>query len=128
MPGPRITRQSLDASLQTSTHRPISSASAKDRGQFTDIHDIGGTDPKDYDVLITDIQRETLEKKIAEELGIPYLSKATESDAKKVIEVGDSFYMRKQICIRRAQIELEHVQKGARRDRNKKVKAGVSGT
>ena len=58
----------------------------KDRDQFTDILDIGGTDPKDYSVLIKDIKRGALE--IAEELGIPYLSKATEPDAKKV---GDGY-------------------------------------
>jgi len=45
-----------------------------------------------YDVLIPDIQHETLENNIAEELGIPYLSKATESDCQKsVIEVGDGY-------------------------------------
>jgi len=60
---------------------------AKDHGQSIDIHDISETDPKDYDVLITDIQRETSEGKIAEELGIPYLSKAK----KKAIELGDGY-------------------------------------
>lgn len=27
---------------------------ARDRGEFIDIHDIGGPDPRDYDVLIKD--------------------------------------------------------------------------
>lgn len=58
---------------------------AKNRGEFVDIHDIG-RDPNDY-VLITDIKHETLETTTAEELGIPYLSKATESQAKKVVQV-----------------------------------------
>ncbi|KAH0609461.1 uncharacterized protein H6S33_012947 [Morchella sextelata] len=59
---------------------------AKERGEFIDIHDIG-RDPSDYDVLITDIKHETLETTIAEELGIPYLSKATDAQAEEVVEV-----------------------------------------
>lgn len=41
--------------------------------------------------MITDISHQTLETTIAEELGIPYLSKATESDAKEVVEVGEGY-------------------------------------
>ncbi|RPB15818.1 hypothetical protein P167DRAFT_602907 [Morchella conica CCBAS932] len=63
---------------------------AKDRGEFVDIHDIG-RDPSDYDVLITDVKHETLETTIAEELGIPYLSKATDADAKKAVQVGHGY-------------------------------------
>jgi hypothetical protein len=63
---------------------------AKERGEFIDIHDIG-RDPSDYDVLITDIKHETLETTIAEELGIPYLSKATEAQAEEVVEVGNGY-------------------------------------
>lgn len=63
---------------------------AKDRGEFVDIHE-GGIGPADYDVLITDISHQTLETTIAEELGIPYLSKATESDAKEVVEMGEGY-------------------------------------
>jgi len=63
---------------------------AKQRGEFIDIHDIG-RDPNDYDVLITDVKHETLETTIAEELGIPYLSRATESQAKKVVQVGNGY-------------------------------------
>ncbi|RPB15020.1 hypothetical protein P167DRAFT_571885 [Morchella conica CCBAS932] len=63
---------------------------AKNRGEFVDIHDIG-RDPNDYDFLITDIKHETLETTIAEELGIPYLPKATESQAKEVFQVGDGY-------------------------------------
>ena len=51
---------------------------AKNRGEFVDIHDIS-RNAKDYDVLISDIKHETLEKIISEELGIRYLSEATES-------------------------------------------------
>ena len=38
---------------------------ARDRGEFVDIHDIGGPDPKDFDVLITDIDDEKLRSEIA---------------------------------------------------------------
>jgi hypothetical protein len=61
---------------------------AIDRGEFIDIHDVGGVDPKDYDVLITDIDSEKLRSKIAEFIGIQYLAKATEADANNVVEVG----------------------------------------
>jgi len=63
---------------------------ANDRGEFVDIHD-GGIVPADYDVLITDISHQTLETIIAEELGIPYLSKATGSDAHGVVKVGQGY-------------------------------------
>ena len=59
---------------------------AIERGQFIDIHDIGGVDPKDYDVLITDISDNKLRTEIAELLGVPYLQKATEDEANKKIE------------------------------------------
>ena len=39
------------------------------RGAFVDIHDVG-IDPKDYDVLISDVKHETLETRVAKELGI----------------------------------------------------------
>ena len=61
---------------------------ARDRGEFIDIHDVGGVDPKDYDVLITDIDSKKLRSEIAEVIGIPYLAKASEADANKVVEIG----------------------------------------
>lgn len=61
---------------------------ARDRGEFIDIHDVGGVDPKDYDVLITDIDSNKLRSEIAEVIGILYLAKASEADANKVIEIG----------------------------------------
>jgi len=64
---------------------------AKERGEYVDIHGIGGTDPADYDVLITHIKHETLETTISEELGISYLSKVTEAEAKKVVRVGNGY-------------------------------------
>lgn len=41
-------------------------------------------------MLITDIKQETLETTTAEEMGIPYLSKATEAEAEvsEVVKVG----------------------------------------
>ena len=48
-----------------------------------------GIVPKDYDVLISDVKHETLKTKIAEELGISYLSKATVSQAGEVAQVSN---------------------------------------
>jgi len=56
------------------------------RGEFVDIHDIGPEDPKDYDVLITDIDYSTLDKEISEIVGIPYLKEATNEEADKVAD------------------------------------------
>src|SRR5436853_7454752 len=50
---------------------------ATERGEFVDIHDIGGMSPKDYDVLITDIENNTLQGEISKLAGVPYLKKAT---------------------------------------------------
>jgi hypothetical protein len=61
---------------------------AKERNEFIDIHDIGPVDPKDYDVLLTDITDNMLRIDIAEIVGIPYLDKATEGDANKLVEIG----------------------------------------
>ena len=60
---------------------------AKGRREFFDIHE-GGMDPASYDVLIPDISHETLRTTNAEELGVSYLSKAADSDANEVVEVG----------------------------------------
>lgn len=64
---------------------------ARDRGEFVDIHDIGGIDPKDFDVLITDINDEKLRSEIAEVVGIQYLAKATEADANTMVEIGRGY-------------------------------------
>jgi len=53
------------------------------RGIFVDIHDIGPVDPKDYDVLITDIKDHTLHNEISDLVGIPYLKEATKEEADK---------------------------------------------
>jgi len=60
---------------------------AIERGEFIDIHDIAGVDPKDYDVLITDMNENKLRTEIAELLGVPYLQKATKDEANKKIEI-----------------------------------------
>ncbi|KAF8543539.1 hypothetical protein BDD12DRAFT_801897 [Trichophaea hybrida] len=57
-------------------------------GEYTEIlHDITpeiGFYPSQYDVMLTDISHETLKQRISDELGIVYLSKATD-DAKKPV-------------------------------------------
>ena len=57
---------------------------AIERGQFVDIHDIGGVDPKDYDVLLTDMDNDTLHSGVSKRVGIPYLEEATKDEADKV--------------------------------------------
>lgn len=63
---------------------------AKERGEYVDIHDIGGTDPEDFDVLISDVD-EKLRGEVAETVGIPYHAEATKEDANKVVEIGDCY-------------------------------------
>jgi hypothetical protein len=57
---------------------------AIERGQFVDIHDICGVDPKDYDALITDVNNDTLHSEISKFVGIPFLEEATKDEADKV--------------------------------------------
>ena len=70
----------------SSSPSPISFFATKDaneaieRGEFVDIHDIGGIDPKDYDVLLTDIDHNTLDTEISRLAGIKYLTEATKED------------------------------------------------
>ena len=66
---------------------------ALQRSQFTDIHDITPEEafhPNQYDVLLTDISHQTLEHTISDELGIVYLSEATD-DAQKPVRVCDGY-------------------------------------
>ncbi|RPB15021.1 hypothetical protein P167DRAFT_571886 [Morchella conica CCBAS932] len=58
---------------------------AKDRGEYVDIHDIDGVDPKDFDVLIPDIEHGKLQHEIAEIVGIAYHLEASKEDANKII-------------------------------------------
>jgi hypothetical protein len=55
-----------------------------ERGEFVDIHDIGGVDPKDYDVLFTDMNRDILHSEISKLVDIPYLKEATNPEANEV--------------------------------------------
>lgn len=64
---------------------------AKERGEYVDIHDIGGPYPEDYNVLISDIKHQRLETTIARELGIPYLSRVREAEAKVKVKVGNGY-------------------------------------
>jgi len=61
---------------------------AKERGEFIDIHDIGGVDPKDYDVLITDVNDNKLRTEVSELVGIPYLKEATKDEANEKVKIG----------------------------------------
>jgi hypothetical protein len=57
---------------------------AIERGQFVDIHDIGGVDPKDYDALLSDMDNSTLHSQVSKRVGIPYLEEATKGEADKI--------------------------------------------
>ena len=65
---------------------------AIERGQFVDVHDISGVDPKDYDVLISEVDHGTLHSEISKLVDIPYLSEATKDEAGKVVEEIRGFY------------------------------------
>jgi hypothetical protein len=65
---------------------------AVERGEFVDIHDIGRTDPKDYDVLITDMSERILRDSISKLVGIPYLKKATRDEARQNLETSTGFF------------------------------------
>lgn len=41
--------------------------------------------------MIIDVQHETLETTISEDLGIPYLSKATQAEAREVVQVAHGY-------------------------------------
>ena len=65
---------------------------AKDRGEFSDIHDVHpeySPDPNEYDVVLSDVTHEKLKSSIAEELGITYLSKAV--DVEGPVRVGTGY-------------------------------------
>jgi hypothetical protein len=65
------------------------------RGEYVDVHDISGVDPKDYDVLITEIDHSTLHSEISKLVDIPYLKEATKDEADKVAkEIRGFFYGR----------------------------------
>jgi hypothetical protein len=63
-----------------------------ERGEFVDVHDISGMNPKDYDVLITEVDNDTLHSEISKLVDIPYLTKATKDEADKVAKEVRGFY------------------------------------
>lgn len=63
---------------------------AIEHGEF-DIHDIGTTDPRDFDVLFTDVTDSTLRSEVAEVVGMPYLQRANEAEANEVVITGQGF-------------------------------------
>jgi hypothetical protein len=66
---------------------------AIERGQFVDIHDITGVNPKDYDVLFSDVGEDTLHTNISKLVGIPYLKEATKEEVDKVVdEINGTLY------------------------------------
>jgi hypothetical protein len=66
---------------------------AIERGQFVDIHDLVGVQPKDYDVVLSDMDKDTLHTDISKVVGIPYLKEATKDDADKVArEINGALY------------------------------------
>ncbi|KAG0131918.1 hypothetical protein HOY82DRAFT_669667 [Tuber indicum] len=73
---------------QLSKTRPL--AEAKRSDQFVDIHVIGGFNPKDFDVLISDIGASQLKHEVADTAGIPYHSPAAEQEANTAVQVGNS--------------------------------------
>ena len=54
------------------------------RGEYVDVHDVGGLNPKDYDVLLTDVNYDILRGEISVLGGILYLQKATGTEAETV--------------------------------------------
>lgn len=67
------------------------SKEAAERGEFIDIHDVGGVDSKDFVALITDVNDNILRSDVAELAGIPYLKEATKDEVNKVVEIGTGF-------------------------------------
>ena len=67
---------------------------ATDSSEYVDIHDlqsISGLALNGYDILITDINENTLRTEISKGFGIDYLAKATEHDAKREIDAIDGY-------------------------------------
>lgn len=78
-------------SPQVDSKAYINRKETKECGQYVDLHDIGGVDPMDYDVLISDINHEKLRGEISDIVGIKYHAEATKEDANKVVETGDCY-------------------------------------
>lgn len=65
-------------------------ATDKHLGKFVGNHETS-RELNDYDVLFPDIKHETLETMVAEILGLPYLSEATETEAKTPVRVAHGY-------------------------------------
>lgn len=61
----------------------------QERGMLTDIHDVSSMDPKDYDVLVTDISHHTLEYEISDTIGVPYLTPTTKFAANTEVKLAE---------------------------------------
>lgn len=62
----------------------------KNRLRHRGVHDLI-IDPEDFDASVSNIDHKALETTIAKRLGIPYLSKATKSQAKEVVSVANGY-------------------------------------
>lgn len=69
------------------------------RGEYVDVHDVGGLNPKDYDVLFTDVNYNILRGEISVLGGIPYLQKATKTEAETVVEEGKAMVFGPQLRV-----------------------------
>lgn len=58
------------------------------RGEYADVHDVEGLNPKDYDVLITDVNYNLLRGEISALVGIPYLQEAGRTEAETIVDEG----------------------------------------
>ena len=59
--------------------------------EVIDIPDIGGFDPKAFDMLISDVGVSQFKHEIADAAGIPYHSPATKEEADAVVKIGHCF-------------------------------------
>jgi hypothetical protein len=55
-------------------------------GEFVNIHDVGGVDPNNYDVLFTETDSDTRHSEISKLVGIPHLKEATKDEADNVAD------------------------------------------
>jgi len=59
--------------------------------EFINIHDIGWFDPKEFDILISNVGVSQLKREIADAVGIPYHSPTTKEETDAVVKIGDCF-------------------------------------
>jgi len=100
--GPRITTNTAQTSSASDVHPPTISTHKHPFGgggdtKFVDIHDIGGLDPKEFDVLISDVGVSQLKHQISDAAGIPYHSPASKEEANAIVRIGDCFIYGRQV-------------------------------